>query len=160
MGTKLQYEQMLKSQFPDLYCLQVSSSGDYLVTVYACDDSWGLPSNLKDQMDNYLKTKGAASFRFNVKPFFDLKADNIPLNITLPIVIERLALAGNISFAGIQAALGSTFKDLDPNILDVKGNEISVRLKPNHPMNDIQIEVIKRYLSEIMPFTARIKLTQ
>lgn len=154
MSTNLRYEQWVKQNFgPNLGRLRVyTKPASYNITCYVEDQNGDLPSSLKDALEAWFEENRLATMRYEIKPFNATIDDGIPPRKELPVIVEYLALNGQITVAGVEASLLKAFPYL--NTVQILENQPSlghITLIPGNPISEKQAYEIALFSPEFMP---------
>lgn len=156
--TRLFYEQMLQKEFLDLQWVRVCTSAPFTVTVYACDANLDLSEEMVLRLKQFLKKKGMLSRIHNVKHYFELQKDEVFPIGQIPDIVKRVALIGNTTVKGVQAAVKVAFPFIDSDHFLEEKNEVTFYLRNNEQWTSYQIQFVEMMLTEILPVGSSAKL--
>lgn len=156
--TRLFYEKMLADEFPDLLWVRVCTSAPFIVTVYACDANMELSDPITQKIKLFLTRNGLASCVHNVKHYFELQNDEaFPIG-QIPDCLRNVALEGNVSVAGVRAAVEKVFPLVDSSHFDVDRDVVTFHLRKDVSWSPYQRKFAELMLTEILPVGSTAKL--
>ena len=156
--TRLFYEKILASKFPELQWIRVCTSAPFTVAVYTCDANLDLNEKMISKLNLFLSQNGLASNRHIVKHYFELQKDEaFPIG-QIPDCVKAAALRGNVTGAGVQHSIKTAFPFIDSEHFEVEKNEVTFYLKNNEQWTLYQIQFVEMMLAEILPAGSVAKL--
>ena len=158
MTTRLRSEAELQKVFPELKWLLVCTTGEYEITIYACDADMNLSECIKDKIFVYTEERGMLSCRYKIKHYFERRNDNVFIFDEPPENIKHLALTSGVTSEGIRHCLKEAFPSLDPDSLTSEKNVVYVSPKKGSVLTQAQVAMTELLLAEIVPIGSIAKI--
>ncbi len=153
MGTRLLSEYLIKKYNPQLKYVRLHTSGKNKATLYAWNDDLQLPEKDVDALKRFVTGYLPSYVCFQIKAYSMIRTDRVPQVHELPDSIVQTAMLRDLDQYGIVAVInsmlacgGMTFSRYDMNT-----GTLHFNVRTTTVLTEIEKELIRRYLSEIIP---------
>jgi len=153
LGTRLLSEYLIKKYHPQLRYVRVHTSGKNKATVYAWDDDLKLSeqdiATLKRFTSGYLPSYVC----YQIKEYSMVQKDQIPQEHELPDNIVQTAMTRDLDQHGVIDAVNSMLADgrIMFDRYDLNSATLHFSVQSTTVVTEIEKELIRRYLSEMIP---------
>ncbi|WP_256759291.1 hypothetical protein [Cohnella sp. WQ 127256] len=153
MGTRLLSEHLIKKYNPQLRYVRVHTSGKNRATLYAWNDNLELPDTEIDALKRFASGYLPPYVCYQIKAYSMIREDRIPQVHELPEAIVQTAMTRDLDQYGVVSVIntmldsgGMAFSRYDFNTGTLYFNVHTTTI-----LTEIEKELIRRYLSEIIP---------
>jgi hypothetical protein len=161
MGTRLLSEYLIKKYNPHLKYIRVHTSGKNKATLYAWNDDLQLPDKDVDMLKRFIAGYLPSYVCFQIKAYSMIQADSVPMEYELPDSIVQTAMKRDLDQYGIVAVINSMLASggMAFSRYDLNTGTLHFNVQTTTVVTEIEKELIRRYLSEIIPLGFRCEVT-
>ncbi|WP_239615684.1 hypothetical protein [Cohnella mopanensis] len=160
MGTRLLSEYLIKKHNPQLRYVRAYTSGKNMATLYAWNDDLKLSEQDSATLKRFASGYLPSYVCYQVKEYSKIQEDRVPQVYDLPESIVKTAMTRDLDQYGIVAIIntmlasgGMAFSRYDFNTGYLHFNVHTMTI-----VTEIEKEIIRRYVSEIIPLGYRCEL--
>jgi hypothetical protein len=157
MGTRLLSEYLIKKHHPQLRYVRVHTSGKNQATLYAWNDDLQLPERDVDTLKRFVSGYLPPHVCFQIKAYSMVQADGVPKEYDLPESIVRTAMKRELDQYGIVASINTMLDSggMAFSRYDFNSGTLYFNIHMTTVLMDIEKELIRMYLSEIIPLGSK-----
>lgn len=162
MGTRLMSEYLIKKYNPQIRYVRMHTSGKNRATLYAWNDQLELPEKELAALKQFAAGYLPSYVCYQIKEYSMVQADKIPRVYELPESIVQTAMQKNLDQYGVVTVMNAmlTNGEMVFDRYDYNSGTLHfhIRMTTMTRITDIEKELIKRYLYEIIPIGSNYEL--
>jgi hypothetical protein len=161
LGTRLLSEHIIKTRYPNLKYVRIHTGARNTATIYAWNDNLQLPDQEVEELKKFANEYLVPYVCFQVKAYPLLKDENVPQVHEVPETIRKAAMSRRLDLNEIVNVINGlftggvmTYSRYNP----IKGM-IYFDVRSEAKITDIEKELIKQYLYEMIPLGSNYEVT-
>jgi hypothetical protein len=153
LGTRLLSEYLIKKHNPQIRYVRMHTSGKNQATLYAWNDQLELPDKELAVLKQFAAGYLPPNVCYQIKEYSMVQVDKIPQVYDLPDRIVQTAMKRNLDQYGVIAVMNSmlTNGEMVFDRYDYGTGTLHFNVLMTTTMTEIEKELIRRYLYEIIP---------
>jgi hypothetical protein len=161
VGTRLLSEYLIKKYNPHLRYVRVHTSGKNKATLYAWNEDLQLPDQAVTELKRFVSRYLPSYVCYQIKAYSMIQADRVPQVDDLPDSIVKTAMRGDLDQYGIVSAINSMIAcgGMAFSRYDFHTGTLHFNVHTTTVLTDIEKELIRKYLSEIIPLGSRCEVS-
>jgi hypothetical protein len=161
MGTRLLSEYLIKKHNPQIRYVRMHTSGKNRATLYAWNDQLELPDKELAALKQFAAGYLPPYVCYQIKEYSMVQVDKIPQVYELPDSIVQTAMKRNLDQYGVIAVMNSmlTNGEMIFDSYDYFTGTLHFSVRMTTTITDIEKELIRRYLYEIIPLGSNYEIT-
>ncbi|RKP51670.1 hypothetical protein D7Z26_18045 [Cohnella endophytica] len=161
MGTRLLSEQLIKQYYPQLRYVRAHTSGRNAATLYVWNEDLELPERDADELKRFVDGYLPSYVCFQIKAYSMVQADRVPQVSELPDTVIQTALRRDLDRAGIEKAMNAMLANggIAFSRYDYNTGILHFNVHTTDALTDIEQELIRKYLSEMIPLGSRCEIS-
>lgn len=161
MGTRLMSEYLIKKYNPQLRYIRLHTSGKNKATVYAWNENLELPDKEVATLKRFASGYLPPYVCYQIKAYCHIQEDRVPEVYELPEAIVQTAMRKDLDQNGIVEVINTMLASggMSFSRYDFNTGTLHFNVHTTTVLTDIEKELIRRYLSEIIPIGYRSEVT-
>jgi hypothetical protein len=152
MATRLNLEESIKHQMPEIKYIRAHSHRRGIVTLYIWDENLKLDDVLKQKV---LSLDLTAHLVFEIKSYDKLSEDDVPIPRSIPKEVMFAAVFGELNKKGIEDTMKKIFPHIQVDLINVDSSSGTIHFNAIGNVTDIEKELIRDYIEELTPIDFR-----
>jgi hypothetical protein len=160
LGTRLLSEYLIKKHNPQIRYVRMHTSGKNQATLYAWNDQLELPDKELAALKQFAAGYLPPSVCYHIKEYSMVQVDKIPQVYELPDRIVQTAMKRNLDQYGVIEVMNSmlTNGEMVFDRFDYGTGTLHFHVRMTTTITEIEKELIRRYLYEIIPLGSKYEI--
>jgi hypothetical protein len=161
MGTRLLSEHLIKKHYPHLRYIRIHTVGRNLANIYAWNEDLQLSDREIADLKRFASGYLCPYVCFKIRSYHLIETDKVPQVDEVPQSIVQIAMNRSLDEQAILAVLNNVLSNGDAifNSYDPITGTIHFEVHSETIVNDIEKELIFRYLYELIPLGSSFTVT-
>lgn len=157
MGTRLMSEYLIKKHNPQLRYVRAHTSGKNMATIYAWNDDLKLSEQESASLKSFASGYLPSYVCYQIKEYSKIQEDRVPQAYELPESIVQTAMTRELDQYGIVAIINTMLASggMAFSRYDFNTGILHFNVHTRTVLTEIERELIRRYVSEIIPLGYR-----
>lgn len=161
MGTRLLSEYLIKNCYPNLRYIRIHTTSKNLAVIYAWNEDLQLTEQEMSKLERFASGYLAPYVCFKIKEYRMIQTDQVPEVYELPGSIAEAAMSSTLDQHRIVEVINRMFSNGQMTFkrYDVQSGTIHFEIRTQSKVTDIERDLIRRYLYELIPLGSRFEVS-